>query len=216
MPGLRVGALLLAAAGTVRGEDGGATGCADVTSELDGANMQPAEGDDVLDEASSWTGRLVGDACDGTAVGETCGNFACKRGYESGQLMCGEGGVWVVEACSDSSHVLQRADPDTCHISDDLTCVGLAVAVCALVAAVIAMLLLPRILNRNANYLEGRSLYSDERDSLDLGGSIDVQDVDEYGDQDAHAAKKRSRGSTRRERGDFEAVAASDEVIVEP
>jgi hypothetical protein len=78
------------------------------------------------------------------------------------------------------------------------------------------MLLLPRILNRNANYLEGRSLYSDERDSLDLGGSIDVQDVDEYGDQDAHAAKKRSRGSTRRERGDFEAVAASDEVIVEP
>lgn len=209
MPGLRVGALLLVA-GTVCGEDGGATSCANVTSVLAGANMQ----EEVTDESSSWTGTLVGDACEGTAVGETCDNFACQRGYEGGQLMCGEGGEWVVEACSESSRVLQRADPDTCQVSDDLTCVGLAVAVCALLAAVIAMLLIPRMLKGNGNYLEGRSLYSDERDSLDLEGSIDVQDVDEYGDQDAHAAKKWSRGSTRRERGDFKAVAVSDEVVM--
>lgn len=229
MAGLRWGALLLAV-GAVRGEDGGAvTSCEDVSAELDGAKMQPVEGDDARDESwTTWTDELVGDTCEGTAVGETCGDFACQRGYEGGQLMCGEGGVWVVDACSaikppepaqptlaPGGQPIAGDTPETCHVSDDLTCVGFALAVCALAAAVAAMVLLPKIMHTSSTFTEGRSLYSDEGagDDLDLLESLEDQNVDEYGDQDEHAAKKRLRESKR---GNFQAVAESDEVIEEP
>lgn len=289
MARLRWGALLLAV-GVVRGEDGAAAtiSCDDATAELDGANMQPAEDEVVRDESwTTWTDVLVGDVCEGTAVGETCGDFACQAGYEGGQLMCGEGGVWVVDACSaiicttpeDSAgyvvsesqldvsqtfHVTASCAPDyigtaavtacetggqyrlagcekappppeqapdglggqaiaqdtleTCHVSDDLTCVGFAVAVCALAAALAAMVLLPKMMHTPSALSEGRSLYSDEGagDDLDLLESLEDQNVEEYGDQDEHAAKKRLRGSKRGGRGRFQAVAESDEVIQEP
>ena len=76
------------------------TTCDGVDPVLDAAKMQPAGVGAAYDEAASWTEVLVGDACEGTAVGDTCSDFACQAGYEGGQLVCGEDGEWDVEVCA--------------------------------------------------------------------------------------------------------------------
>lgn len=87
--------------------------------------------------------------------------------------------------------------PETCRISDDLTCAGLGVAFAALVLAAIGMVAIKIMEDRRQSHdlKEGRSYFAD--DSFNYLQASDANlDTEEYGDQNELADKNYKRNGS--------------------